>query len=479
MVSLSTNFLNQENWKSALCWIALASFTLVGILCFSLYLTQSASAASIEVNSTADVVLDDGQCTLREAIVAANTDSPSGSTPGECPAGSGPDVVSVPSGWYFLTPGVAMNPSTEMQIVGAGRDLTKIDGQGATQIFSRTSSTALVTIRDLTLQGGASSVGGAFYQAATSTIFENVSFYNNSVVGPGGAAYNNSGELTLTDCIVHYNSTEDPVSGSSSGAGVNNAGGILTVIRTVFAFNGVDPDDPDARGGAIVSGFSGAILIVEDSTFVSNSAAHGGAIYSRGDTTISGSTFSNNNSTGSPGALNSSLLVLDNSTFSKNINGGLATSGVDVWVLNSTFFDNNTGAANITKISGTVTLKNSILFSFSGGTNCSGTITSGGYNLDNNSTCTLGGTGDVSSVDPMLSPLVDNGGPTRTHALNYGSPAIDAGNPAGCTDDVGGPILYDQRGWPRAIDGDLDGVAVCDMGAYEKLIDLFLPLIMR
>jgi len=253
----------------------------------------------------------------------------------------------------------------------------------------------------------------------------------------------------------------------------------LAIIRSQFNYNSVDPDEVDGKGGAIFSEGSGAQINLENSSFTGNVAGEGGAVYSRGVTTVSGSTFLNNNSTYSAGALNSSLLVLKNSIFSQNTNGGLVTTGVDVWVISSTFYDNDSGGANITNISGTLTVKNTLLFSFSGGTNCSGSITSGGYNLDNNSTCSLGGTGDQSGVDPMLGQLLDNGGPTKTHALNYGSPAIDAGNPAGCTDDVGSPILTDQRGIARSIDGDADGTARCDIGAFEKTIDLFLPLIMR
>ena len=58
-------------------------------------------------------------------------------------------------------------------------------------------------------------------------------------------------------------------------------------------------------------------------------------------------------------------------------------------------------------------------------------------------------------------PLADNGGSTETHALLTGGPAIDAGNPAGCTDEAGMPLLTDQRGEPRPF-----GPA-CDIGAFE------------
>lgn len=476
MASLSTNFRAKKDRKSALLWIGAALLGISGVIGFSLYLPQSASAATITVNSPADIEADDGQCTLREAITAANTDTSSGSTPGECPAGSGADTVSVPTGTYFLSPGVGstLQLNSEIELQGAGQNLTIIDGQGLSQIFLRSGPVAPVVIRDMSVQGGGASHGGAFYQSfGYVTTFFNVTFYNNSAVEMGGAITNSGGDLTLADCLVHFNVAE------KSGGAIQNFGGTLTVIRTQFNHNSVDPDEIDGGGGAITSGGTGVSIVVDDSSFIGNSAAIGGAIYSQGPTTISGSTFSYNTSSVSPGVLRTNNLVMKNSTVSDNTNGGLTAGGVASWVLNSTFYDNNSGAANITKISGTLTIKNSVLLSFSGGTNCSGTITSGGYNIDNNSTCSFSATGDQSGVDPMLGQLLDNGGPTQTHALKYGSPAIDAGNPAGCTDDVGDPIVTDQRGWSRHIDGDRDGPSTCDIGAYERTIDLFLPLIMR
>jgi hypothetical protein len=96
------------------------------------------------------------------------------------------------------------------------------------------------------------------------------------------------------------------------------------------------------------------------------------------------------------------------------------------------------------------------------GEDCCGPITSIGYNLDSDGTCDLTSGGDKSNNhDAKLGPLQDNGGPTLTHALLFGSPAIDAGDPNGCTDPSGNLLTTDQRGFPRPYNGQ------CDMGAYE------------
>jgi hypothetical protein len=75
--------------------------------------------------------------------------------------------------------------------------------------------------------------------------------------------------------------------------------------------------------------------------------------------------------------------------------------------------------------------------------------------------CTVNGVAPL-LASPTLGPLQNNGGPTQTHALLTGSPAINAGNPSGCRDNLGAPIATDQRGFPRPSNGTL-----CDIGAYE------------
>jgi len=90
-------------------------------------------------------------------------------------------------------------------------------------------------------------------------------------------------------------------------------------------------------------------------------------------------------------------------------------------------------------------------------------------------------------LDPKLGPLVDNGGPTKTHALLFGSPAIDAGNPQGCTDPQGAILATDQRGYARAAGIIIgSGSPRCDIGAYEFLAapvaavyQLYVPVLVK
>ena len=105
---------------------------------------------------------------------------------------------------------------------------------------------------------------------------------------------------------------------------------------------------------------------------------------------------------------------------------------------------------------GTYLLTNTIISSSGFGGDCFGLgpFTSLGHNLDSDGTCGLAATGDLSGVNTLIGPLADNGGPTLTHALQFGSPAIDAGNNALCS-------ATDQRSAPRPAG------AACDMGAYE------------
>jgi hypothetical protein len=109
-----------------------------------------------------------------------------------------------------------------------------------------------------------------------------------------------------------------------------------------------------------------------------------------------------------------------------------------------------------------LTAENVIVANNGPGENCAGagTFQSAGNNLDSGNTCSFTELGDLVDADPLLAPLADNMGPTFTHALLAGSPAIDAGGD--CP-----PPATDQRGGLRPADGNDDTIAVCDIGAFE------------
>jgi hypothetical protein len=116
------------------------------------------------------------------------------------------------------------------------------------------------------------------------------------------------------------------------------------------------------------------------------------------------------------------------------------------------------------------------------GPDCIGTASlhSGGYNLvENTANCPIdSNANNVYGQDPLLATLGDYGGPTLTFEPQPGSPVVDAGNPAGCTDREGGPLAVDQRGFPRHVDGG-SGSATCDIGAVELQLRYLLTVNVR
>src|SRR5215208_1069816 len=212
-------------------------------------------------------------------------------------------------------------------------------------------------------------------------------------------------------------------------------------------------------------------LTVNNSTLDDNKGEFGGAIRNEGTATVNNSTISDNVSVDGAGIYNiSGTLEVNNSTISGNFavlgtGGGIYNNNGTLTVSNSTISGNSAGGDGGGIYNGrTATLKNTIVANntarFDGG-NCFGNvpITDGGYNLEwPGHDC-----GIALSAEPKLGPLQDNGGPTKTHALLPGSPAIDKGNSFGATTD--------QRGEERPHDlvsiQNANGGDGSDIGALE------------
>jgi hypothetical protein len=206
----------------------------------------------------------------------------------------------------------------------------------------------------------------------------------------------------------------------------------------------------------------------------------GGGIYNTGEAVLKSSTVSGNHAvTGDGGGLNSATATLTNSTISGNF-AALTGGGFRAVVLSlnsATVTDNHahTGGGIFLVSGGTSSVHNSIIagnfVDLAGtGPDLSGAFTSAGHNLIGIGAGSIGFVNGVNGdivgtpdnpIDPKLGPLANNGGPTRTHALLPGSPAIDHG------DNSDAPTT-DQRGQARIKDGDGNGSRVIDIGAFEK-----------
>jgi hypothetical protein len=245
------------------------------------------------------------------------------------------------------------------------------------------------------------------------------------------------------------------ISNGRAGGRLPRGGGIDNLGRLVLSRVTVSGNVARVRGGAITNT---ATLRVEGSTFAANTAAdHGGAIDNHGGLTVANSTFHANVATASPGfegdgggIYNAGSAAVTGSTISANRAAGTG-GGV---------FQSSADGASSSSIGMTVVADNTA----PAGPDAWGAFTSGGFNLIEDPAGSTGfGPTDLQNVDPALDPAgpQDNGGPTQTVALQPGSPAIDAVE-EGCP-----PPDTDQRGVARPQDGDGDGTALCDVGAFE------------
>jgi len=218
-------------------------------------------------------------------------------------------------------------------------------------------------------------------------------------------------------------------------------------------------------GGGILNGDSAALTIT-NSTLSGNTAGFGGGTFNAGTLTIVNSTVSGNTASEGAGIYNSGgqTLTITNSTVSGNSagsGGGIFNIGT-VEIANSTLSDNSAQLGGGVFSDETLEIGNTILNRGGSGANISnsgGMVASLGYNLSSDDGGGfLTGPGDQINTDPLIGPLQNNGGPTFTHELLSGSPAINAGDPSFTP-----PPFFDQRGpgFDRVVNGRID------IGSFE------------
>lgn len=318
------------------------------------------AAASLTVNSTNDTVADDGECTLREAIIAANTDTASGATVGECAAGSGADVIGFSVAGSILLGSDQAAISSDVSILGAGA----ITLSGATLHQVLIVTTGTVSLSGLTITAGATAPGGrggGIEISGGAVTVTNSTFSNNGADLVGGGIANNGGAVSVTNSTFTNNNagggggiytvngtltvTNSTFSGgvAVTGGGIRSDGGTVTVTNSTFSGN-----TATNLGGAITNN-TGAVLTVTDSTFSGNSATlTGGAIENRGTADVVSSSITTNTAGTTGGGINSivgTTLTVTDST----ISGNTAVAGGGIWnngtltVTSSTISGNTAG----------------------------------------------------------------------------------------------------------------------------------------
>ncbi len=300
-----------------------------------------------------------------------------------------------------------------------------IDGQGARRGITA-SGDPIVVDHFLIQHGFVSGQGGGISNTGQITLSKSIVNGNEST--SFGSGIYNQGVMEINESTISENITCPPISYNCTGAGIGNwpdstgRGGILTLNNSLVTLN-----NSNNTTELVIGIYSGGTLSLNNSTVSENG----------------------NNSNFGEGINNAGKLFLNNSTITGHHRYGLENQGGDV------------------------ILKNTIIARNGEYSDCygyRGSITSQGYNLIGIGPCVVTITeGDLvgtpsAPINPRLTPLQDNGGPTFTHALMFSSPAINAGNPALPGSGGDACAAADQRGVARPVG------ARCDIGAYEGTV---------
>ncbi len=477
------------------------------IIGISNLIKPAAAASTITVNTTDDTIVNDSICSLREAVIAANTNSAFNG----CTAGSGTDNIefasSLPKPITIMLTLTGKNEDSSMTgdlditedviIVGAGENDSIIDGNGSDRVFEVHSGKHL-TLSGMTMQNGNP---GAGMDGGGLLVWGRLTLNDSTVTANQGSGLSNNGGLVvLTNVHVNNNSsygirnhsvgTLTFDGGTVSG---NSAGGIYNAASTTTLTNLTISENTNGSGVYNLGNTSPTKMTIDlTDIFTNTTTANGGGVYNSGNfatTNMTNSRISNNTANAGSGAgggiFNNGIMTVKTSTIDHNrarTGAGIEHSGSNLNLENDTISSNQAGdnggglyiqgstvlkhvtvnantastGANIFNDEASMSIENSIVANSDAQGNCfnsNGFINSQGHNLDSGDTCEFNASGDITNSNPLLGVLADNGGPTMTHALNSGSPAIDQGG--------GACPATDQRGVIRP-----QGAA-CDIGAYE------------
>ena len=328
-------------------------------------------------------------------------------------------------------------------------------------------------------------------------------FGNNATLS-GVSLTNNKALITATHstgfCLTARPRRSPKISSFATNI-VYGAGGALEFCScaTTFTFSGTVSGNSAATDGGGLD-LRGGTAVITGSTIDSNTVTAspgltdgGGGIYLADSTaaTITGSTISNNsvagNTSGNDGG-GGVMLTAPASMTNDTITGNSAAFGGDIYS-----YSTSLTLTNVTLMNGTATASSGAGGDFYGegvntltiagnliaggiastqnnlgGNTQTTTIVDNGYNVINTSNSSMNGASDFDlfgpSVDPLLSALASNGGPTKTMADGAASPGTDFIPVARCTSNG---VTTDQRGNTRGDSGDVPPGGRCDAGAYE------------
>ncbi len=427
------------------------SLILVLIGVYSVLGADALGAKTFYVTTFSDSFAVDGVCSLREALNAAN-----GATLVDeaCGLGdSGRDVINLPPGIYTL-----MTPFNGLDEMWGDLDIRSevvfnaylgnvtirqeqdVNGQVYGRVLEVWAG-GVATLENLTIEGGVETLDGGGIRNLGWLLLDHVTVTGNTSDRAGGGIQNaGSGVLHVYDSTVSGN-TATGLGADGGGGGIIVAGG-----RTYLTRSTVSGNETSADGGGLMVASDGWLELVNSTVSGNEAWVSGGGIANHGGTVLL------SNVTVTANTANSDLSA-DNDGFAGGVwNDGAGGGMVELW--------NTLIAANVQSVVGVGILD----------PDCVGDLTSQGYNLVgwDSAFCTVIDTGvggdilgDPIAIDPLIGPLADNIGPTRTHALDAGSPAVDAGNPLGCSVNGSGYISEDQRQRVRP------SGSACDIGAYE------------